>query len=49
MTEIKKRMEGYGYSDQWQICEELSRRFSEMGEEALKQEYMIEDMEGGAE
>ena len=49
MVEIKKRMECYGYSDQWQICEELSRRLSEMGEDALKRDYMIDDMEGGEE
>lgn len=49
MEQLKKATAGYGYSDQWQIYEELSRRIAETGEEALRQEYMIEDMEGGEE
>lgn len=46
---VKKRIGGYGYCDQWQIFDELSRRIMELGDEALKQEYMIDELEGGEE
>lgn len=49
VEKVKSGIDSYGYCDRWQICEELSRRIAELGDEALKQEYMIDDMEGGEE
>lgn len=49
MRNIKTAIADYGYGDQWQICNELSRRVAELGDEALKLEYMVDDMEGGEE
>lgn len=46
---IKMAVSDYGYMDQWEILDELSRRISELGDVALKLEYMTEDMEGGDE
>lgn len=47
VDDVKKRIADYGYGDQWTICEELSRRIAEVGDEALREEYMIADVEGG--
>lgn len=49
VEKVKSGIDSYGYCDRWQICDELSRRIAELGDEALKQEYMIDDMEGGEE
>lgn len=49
VEKVKLGIARYGYCDRWQICDELSRRIAELGDEALKQEYMIDDMEGGEE
>ena len=49
VSEAKKQVSEFGYSDQWQILSEAAQRLEELGNEALKLEYMIEDMEGGEE
>lgn len=49
VKDIKTAVSDYVYIDQWEILNELSRRISELGDEALKLEYMTEDMEGGDE
>ena len=49
VKDIKTAVPDYGYIDKWEILNELSLRISELGDEALKLEYMTEDMEGGDE
>lgn len=49
VAEAKKQVSGFGYTDQWQILSEAAQRLEDLGHEALKLEYMIEDMEGGEE
>lgn len=49
VAEAKKQVSEFGYSDQWQILSEAAQRLKDLGHEALKLEYMIEDMEGGEE
>lgn len=46
---IKAAVADYGYGDQFEILNELGRRVAELGDEALKLEYMVIDMEGGDE
>lgn len=45
----KKLSKDYGYSDQWELLTEASRRLEELGEEALKLEYLMDKLEGGEE
>lgn len=45
MKNIKTAVADYGYGDQFEILNELSRRVSELGDEALKLEYMVIDVE----
>ena len=49
VAEAKKQVSGFGYTDQWQILSEAAQRLEDMGNEALKLEYMIDDVEGGEE
>lgn len=46
---VREALAEFGYNDQWEILNELSRRMAELGDEALKREYMTGDMEGGDE
>lgn len=46
---VHEALAEFGYNDQWEILNELSRRMAELGDEALKREYMTGDMEGGDE
>ncbi len=45
----KKLSKDYGYSDQYELLTEASRRLEELGEEALKLEYLMDKLEGGEE
>ena len=45
----KKQVSGFGYTDQWQILTAIAERLQDLGHEALKLEYMIDDVEGGEE
>jgi len=47
VAEAKKQVPGFGYTDQWQILTAIAERLQDLGHEALKLEYMIEDLEGG--
>ena len=49
VAEAKKQVSGFGYTDQWQILTAIAERLQDLGNEALKIEYMIEDVEGGEE
>lgn len=49
VADAKKQVEGFGYSEQWELLTETARRLEDLGHEALVLEYMIEDMEGGEE
>ncbi|WP_155941881.1 hypothetical protein [Prevotella sp. AGR2160] len=45
----KKKAKDFGYSDQYELLTEAGRRIDELGMEALKTEYMIEETKGGEE
>lgn len=49
VAEAKKQVSGFGYTDQWQILTAIAERLQDLGHEALKFEYMIDDVEGGEE
>lgn len=49
VAEAKKQVSGFGYKDQWQILTAIAERLQDLGHEALKLEYMIDDVEGGEE
>ena len=49
VAEGKKQVSGFGYTDQWQILTAIAERLQDLGHEALKLEYMIDDVEGGEE
>lgn len=49
VAEAKKQVSEFGYNEQWQILTEVSQRLEDLGYEALKLEYMIEELEGGEE
>jgi hypothetical protein len=49
VAEAKKQVSEFGYSDQWKILSEAAQRLEDLGHEALKLEYMIEELEGGEE
>lgn len=49
VAEAKKQVSGFEYTDQWQILTAIAERLQDLGHEALKLEYMIEDLEGGEE
>ena len=49
VAEAKKQVSGVGYTDQWQILTAIAERLQDLGHEALKLEYMIDDVEGGEE
>lgn len=49
VAEAKKQVSGFGNTDQWQIITAIAERLQDLGHEALKLEYMIDDVEGGEE
>lgn len=49
VAEAKKQVSGFGYTDLWQILTAIAERLQDLGHEALKLEYMIDDVEGGEE
>uniref|UniRef100_UPI0040297C81 hypothetical protein n=1 Tax=Prevotella sp. TaxID=59823 RepID=UPI0040297C81 len=49
VADAKKQESGFAYTDQWQILTAIAERLQDLGHEALKLEYMIDDVEGGEE
>lgn len=47
VAEAKKQVAEYGYGDQWVMLGEAARRLEDLGCDALKLEYLTEELEGG--